>query len=126
MEMARVVLVFGCDSRGGGVAVVMMTGLCGGDFGGGGFGEMEAEMVVVELWWLRWGGSRRGGRRVAASGYGDRVDRWRIYLFLYDFCGSPENSPERFSGGGWPEKVAAGRREGWPDNWGRWRRERGL
>ncbi|GJX79671.1 hypothetical protein Tco_0327820 [Tanacetum coccineum] len=45
---------------------------------------------------------------------------------LYHFCGSPENSPERFSGGGWPEKVAAGRREGWPDNWGRWRRERGL
>ncbi|GKE05946.1 hypothetical protein Tco_1397964 [Tanacetum coccineum] len=34
---------------------------------------------------------------------------------LYHFCGSPE----KFSGGGWPEKVAAGRREGWPDIWRR-------
>ncbi|GKB62098.1 hypothetical protein Tco_0918284, partial [Tanacetum coccineum] len=27
----------------------------------------------------------------------------------------PENSPENFAGGGWPEKVAAGGGRWWPD-----------
>ncbi|GJX62578.1 hypothetical protein Tco_0295478 [Tanacetum coccineum] len=89
------------------------------DLGGGGFGEMEAEMMVVELWWAAMGRqpegrAARGGEWIWGSGRS--VEDLSL---LYDFCGSPENSPERFSGGGWPEKVAAGRREGWPDNWGR-------
>ncbi|GKD66351.1 hypothetical protein Tco_1308459 [Tanacetum coccineum] len=71
--------------------------------------KCDVEVVVVR--WRWYSGSGRSGLDLS---------------LLYHFCGSPENSPERFSGGGWPEKVAAGRREGWPDNWGRWRRERGL
>ncbi|GJY81710.1 reverse transcriptase domain-containing protein [Tanacetum coccineum] len=52
----------------------------------------------------------RGGEWIWGSGRSGHEDN--IWF-------RPERSSENFSGGG-------GRREGWPDNWGRWRRERGF
>ncbi|GJS21209.1 hypothetical protein Tco_0449841 [Tanacetum coccineum] len=59
----------------------------------------------------------RGGEWIWGSGRSGHEDN--IWF-------RPERSPENFSGGGGMVAGGGGRREGWPDNWGRWRRERGL
>ncbi|GKF41639.1 hypothetical protein Tco_0124981 [Tanacetum coccineum] len=126
MVSVVVVLIAGVGwQRRRGVAVGMMWQRGGGD------------EVRWSRWWCSWwGGDERGlgdddffcGGRSGSGvrgGAGKGGGAWysgsgRSGLdlsLLEHFCGSPENSPE---------KVAAGRREGWPDNWGRWRRERGL
>ncbi|GKA88785.1 hypothetical protein Tco_0810549 [Tanacetum coccineum] len=63
----------------------------GGDGGGG--EDSGGSIVVVRVTWcyggLRWGGSRRRWRRVAASVVGDRVDR-AMRIHFYKVLGSPE------------------------------------
>ncbi|GKG42272.1 hypothetical protein Tco_0476570, partial [Tanacetum coccineum] len=62
-------------------------------------GVMMMMMAVVVRWWcdggggrgVEWGGSRRGWRRVAASGYGDRVDP----LMRITFGVRRKNPPEK-------------------------------
>ncbi|GKA58902.1 putative reverse transcriptase domain-containing protein [Tanacetum coccineum] len=64
----------------------------GGDGGGG--EDSGGSIVVVRVTWcyggLRWGGSRRRWRRVAASGYGDRIG---IRAIRYREVEDPEEEP---------------------------------
>ncbi|GJT37910.1 hypothetical protein Tco_0937775 [Tanacetum coccineum] len=115
----------GCGGRGedrGGVRLEMMWWVawwqrgwrwwCGvGDEDGSG-GVRVAMMVMVMrvvLWWLRWGGSRRRWRRVAASGYwGSGRNRGQEDNSLF----RRENaSLGKLSG----DRRHGGRREGWPE-----------
>ncbi|GJY39659.1 hypothetical protein Tco_0426023 [Tanacetum coccineum] len=82
----------GDDDDGG--TVVMGTG-SGGDVGDG--LKMMTMVVVTRTWW-------RGGNECEVDVDGGLAAVAGVW-------------PE-FSGGGWPEKVAAGRREGWPDSGG--------
>ncbi|GJT79095.1 hypothetical protein Tco_1045820 [Tanacetum coccineum] len=129
------------DDDDGGVGLMMVAWCCCGAWRGmmtgdsGCWPDMVVWMIMTMSleWWSRGGcDGDVGGVMVAAVGRQPeeveaRGGEWysgsgRSGLdlsLLYHFCGSPENSPERFSGGGWPEKVAAGRREGWPDIWRR-------
>ncbi|GKB20210.1 hypothetical protein Tco_0854133, partial [Tanacetum coccineum] len=131
------------------VMVWLWCGFCRGvdDSGEGGFSG--------GCWWLRKGGARgdvvcyRGVTvvlRVGGDGRGGVVDWWSAtrdgaargarggeWIWGSGRSGHedniwfrPERSPENFSGGGGMVAGGGGRREGWPDNWGRWRRERGL
>ncbi|GJZ98796.1 hypothetical protein Tco_0671249 [Tanacetum coccineum] len=80
-------------------------------------GEMEAEMMVVARWrgavdLAEAAGRGDGGEGAAASGIMDRVDPGLIYLFCIIFVVRRKSSPEKFSGGGWPEKVAVAGGEG--------------
>ncbi|GJS24450.1 hypothetical protein Tco_0453082 [Tanacetum coccineum] len=88
----------------GGVKVVAWCWLGDGDEGGGGVTRLR-------------GGSRRRGRRVAASDKGDRVDRVTRNIFGV----GRKSPPEKFSGGGSEAAVVAGGGAGggwwWPDIW---------
>ncbi|GKB64593.1 hypothetical protein Tco_0920779 [Tanacetum coccineum] len=82
-------------ARGGGTVVT--RGFGGGvgyddDDGGCGMGMV----AVVMLWWRRWGGSRRTGRRLAASDLVGRIDQ--LTRNTFGFC--QKSPPEKFSGGG--------------------------
>ncbi|GJS04253.1 hypothetical protein Tco_0320761 [Tanacetum coccineum] len=97
----------------------------GGD--GGDDGEVvvmvlvDVVVVTAELWWWwlrRDGGDgdvvagcgcRRGWRHVAVSGYGDRVDRVMRITFGFGRNARRKTFPA----------AAAGRREGWPEIFGR-------
>ncbi|GKE92047.1 hypothetical protein Tco_1573142, partial [Tanacetum coccineum] len=102
----------GSEGGGGGVELVtrMAAGVWGSDDGDGheggvmvaAVGRQPEEVEARGGEWI-WGSGR--------SGHGDNI--WF----------RPERSPENFSGGG---MVAGGGglREGWPEIWRRWRRER--
>ncbi|GKF07130.1 hypothetical protein Tco_0041354 [Tanacetum coccineum] len=82
---------------------VVGVGIAVADGGDEGDGMMLMEVVtkmVTRVEWQRGGdGEARGGACVGGSGRsGDEVHFWSW----------PEYSPENFSDGGWPEKVAAG------------------
>ncbi|GJX57012.1 hypothetical protein Tco_0286909 [Tanacetum coccineum] len=116
--MARLV---GSGSGDDGVMVRMMILRVaqGDDVDGGSMVRMEVVAVVMVLM-VAAAAAGGGKRRVEESGCGDRIDPVMRSVFGV----GRKSPPEKFSGGGWPKKVAAGRREGWPDFWGRWRRER--
>ncbi|GKD49595.1 hypothetical protein Tco_1278571 [Tanacetum coccineum] len=72
--------------------LVMRAWWCVAWDGVGSEGSDVVKMVMVWRWCyggLRWGGSRRRWRRVAASGHGDRVDR-AMRIHFYKVLGSPE------------------------------------
>ncbi|GJR36028.1 hypothetical protein Tco_1211712 [Tanacetum coccineum] len=110
--VVRVVVRVGGGWRGSGDEGVVSVG-CRWQCGRGGDGDMVS--------WC--GGYHRRVTGISPEKGGATEKEWyngsgRSGLdlsLLYHFCGSPE----KFSGGGWPEKVAAGRREGWSDIWRR-------
>ncbi|GJT38980.1 hypothetical protein Tco_0938845 [Tanacetum coccineum] len=85
------------------------------------------EMMVVWRLWPEFGRSkgrrRKRWRRVAASGYGDRVDR--VMRITFGFGRNARRKTFSAAAAAWWPVPAAGGKW-WPDIWGRWRRERGL
>ncbi|GJQ89677.1 hypothetical protein Tco_0000816 [Tanacetum coccineum] len=72
---------------------------------GGGGNELVRVSMVMMLTVVAGCGCRRGWRRVAASGYGDRVDRVMRITFGFSRNTRRKTFPA----------AAAGRREGWPE-----------
>ncbi|GKC04950.1 hypothetical protein Tco_0996560, partial [Tanacetum coccineum] len=103
--------VAGCGSEDGALVVVWRRGGVGSE-GGDQRGGDDGDGVEVVLWWLRWGGSRRRWRRVAASGYEDRVDRAMRIAFGFGRNARRKTFPAAADGkGGWKFGEDGGGRE---------------
>ncbi|GKD86830.1 hypothetical protein Tco_1357984 [Tanacetum coccineum] len=132
----EVVVVRGCDSRGGGswwlswmMAVRVATG-CGAGEGWSGV-ELVTRMASG-VWGSDDGDGYDGDVMVAAVGRQPEEVKARGSEWIWGSGRSghedniwfrPERSPENFSGGGGMVAGGGGRREGWPEIWRRWRRK---
>ncbi|GKF04320.1 hypothetical protein Tco_0034988, partial [Tanacetum coccineum] len=130
------------DDDDGGVGLMMVAWCCCGAWRGmmtgdsGCWPDMVVWMIMTMSveWWSGGGcdgdvggvmvaavgrqpeeGEARGGEWIWGSGRSGHEDN--IWF-------RPERSPENFFGGGGMVAGGGSRRGGWPDNWGRWRRER--
>ncbi|GKD46881.1 hypothetical protein Tco_1271526 [Tanacetum coccineum] len=101
------------EGGGGGVELVtrMAAGVWGSDDGDG----HEGGVMVAAVGRQPEEVEARGGEWIWGSGRSGHEDN--IWF-------RPERSPENFSGGGGMVAGGGGRREGWPEIWRRWRRER--
>ncbi|GKD89494.1 hypothetical protein Tco_1365001 [Tanacetum coccineum] len=113
-----------CGRSGGGCGhvdddVVVFVGWSCDEEGGVIVAAVDAAGVEVVLWGCEGEAPKkveaRGGEWIWGSGRSGHEDN--IWF-------RPERSPENFSGGGGMVAGGGGRRGGWPDNYGRWRRER--
>ncbi|GJS74010.1 hypothetical protein Tco_0706851 [Tanacetum coccineum] len=98
----------GDTSEGGGGGVELVTRMAAGVWGSDDGDGHEGGVMVAAVGRQPEEVEARGGEWIWGSGRSGHEDN--IWF-------RPERSPENFSGGG-------GRREGWPEIWRRWRRER--